>query len=70
MHVAHRQTIENGLHCPRRKEILRESALTYQMQFIKSPQQLQHHREDRQGNNMHGRMMFGKHTQVYVYDVL
>ena len=33
-------------------------------------QQLQHHREDRQGNNMHGRMMFGKHTQVCVYDIL
>lgn len=64
------KTIENGLHCPEEKEILRESALTYQMQFIKSPKKLQHHHEDRQGSNMHGRMMFGKYTQVNVYGVL
>lgn len=55
---------------PRRKEIRRGSATTYQRQFIKSPRQLQHHHGDRQGNNMHDRMMFGKHTQVYVYDIL
>lgn len=33
-------------------------------------QQLQYRHDDRQGNNQHGRMVFGKHTQVYVYDIL
>lgn len=33
-------------------------------------QQLQHHHEDRQENNMHDRMIFGKYTHVSVYGVL
>lgn len=70
MHTARSPDHRKRLTLPRREEIRRESTVTYQMQFIKPPRQLHQHREDIQGNNMHDRTMFGKHTQVCVYGVL
>lgn len=48
------------LTAPRRKKILGESALTYEMQYIKSPNNYNTTVKDRQQNDMHGRMTFGE----------
>lgn len=72
MHVARRRHRRKWLALPpQRKEILGESPLRHIKRNSSSrPQQLQHRRGDRQGNNMHGGVMLGKHTRVCVYDVL
>lgn len=72
MCVAHGHTIENGLHCQgekEKKDPMRISSYISNAIHQVAPQLLWQH-DDRQGNNMHGRRMFGKHAQVHVYDIL